>query len=86
MRAQRLERPAPAAEGPLRAVELADPQPAAGELVLELSACGVCRTDLQTCEGDLEAHRLPIVPGHQAVGRVTAVGEGVSDWQVGDSR
>ncbi len=84
MHAQRLERPAPASEGPLRSVELPDPDPAAGELVLELAACGVCRTDLQICEGDLEARRLPIVPGHQAVGRVTAVGEGVSDWRVGE--
>jgi propanol-preferring alcohol dehydrogenase len=65
-------------------VELADPQPAAGEIVLELTACAVCRTDLQLVEGDLEARRLPIVPGHQAVGRVATVGEGVRGWQVGD--
>ncbi len=84
MRAQLLERPAPAADGPLRERELADPEPAAGELVLEVAACGVCRTDLQLCEGDLEARRLPVVPGHQAVGRVLAMGDGVEGWNAGD--
>lgn len=84
MRAQLLDNPAPAADGPLCHRELPDPEPAAGELVLEVTACGVCRTDLQLCEGDLEAHRLPVVPGHQAVGRVLAVGDGVEDWEVGD--
>ncbi len=84
MRAQLLEAPRPAAEGPLRLAELPDPEAGSGELVLEISACGVCRTDLQLCEGDLEAHRLPVVPGHQAVGRVGAVGEGVEGWSAGD--
>ncbi len=84
MRAQLLEKPRSAAAGPLRLAELPDPEPAAGELVLELAACGVCRTDLQLCEGDLEARRLPVVPGHQAVGRVAAVGAGVEGWSEGD--
>ena len=84
MRAQRLERPRPAVEGPLSGVELPDPEPGPGELVLRLVACGVCRTDLQLVEGDLEARRLPITPGHQAVGRVEAVGAGVEGWVVGD--
>ncbi len=84
MRAQLLERPAPAADGPLLERELPDPEPAAGELVLEVAACGVCRTDLQLCEGDLEARRLPVVPGHQAVGQVLAVGDGVAGWNAGD--
>jgi propanol-preferring alcohol dehydrogenase len=43
-------------------------------VLVEVEACAVCRTDLQLCEGDLAAHRLPIVPGHQAVGRVVALG------------
>jgi propanol-preferring alcohol dehydrogenase len=46
--------------------------------------CAVCRTDLQICEGDVVARRLPVVPGHQAVGRVEAVGAGVDGWHVGD--
>jgi propanol-preferring alcohol dehydrogenase len=53
-------------------------------LLLRVNACGVCRTDLQIVEGDLEAHKLPLVPGHQVVGQVDAVGEGVTAWQVGD--
>jgi propanol-preferring alcohol dehydrogenase len=49
-----------------------------------VAACGVCRTDLQLCEGDLAARRLPVVPGHQIVGRVEAVGAGVTGWRPGD--
>lgn len=61
-----------------------DPAPGPDELVLGVSACAVCRTDLQVIEGDLAARRLPIVPGHQAVGVVERVGRAVSGWQVGD--
>ncbi len=49
-----------------------------------MTACGVCRTDLQLTEGDLPARRLPIIPGHQVVGTVEAIGEGVTGWTVGD--
>ncbi len=51
---------------------------------LRVTACGVCRTDLQLCEGDLAARRLPIVPGHQVTGTVAAVGDGVDGWAPGD--
>ena len=84
MRAEVLRAPAPAAAAPLRSTELADPAPAADELLLRVQACAVCRTDLQLCEGDLAAHRLPIIPGHQIVGVVEAVGEAVRDWRLGD--
>jgi alcohol dehydrogenase, propanol-preferring len=84
MRALVLERPAPASTAPLRLLERDRPEPVAGELLLRVAACGVCRTDLQLVEGDLVAHRLPIVPGHQIVGRVEALGPGVADWNVGD--
>ena len=84
MRALLLERPAPAADHPLRLVDRPDPHPGPGELALAVAACGVCRTDLQLCEGDLVARRLPVIPGHQAVGRVVALGAGVDGWQVGD--
>jgi propanol-preferring alcohol dehydrogenase len=73
-----------AAEGPLRLVERPDPTPGPGELLLRLTACALCRTDLQLAEGDLAPRRLPIVPGHQAVGRVAAIGDGVAGWSVGD--
>lgn len=84
MRAQQLRSPAPIDRAPLVAATVEDPVPAAGELLLRVVACAVCRTDLQLVEGDLEAHRLPIVPGHQVVGVVEALGHGVEDWSVGD--
>ena len=84
MRAALLERPAPAGDGPLAVTSLPDPVPAPGELLLRVSACAVCRTDLQICEGDIEARRLPVVPGHQAVGTVEVLGEGVAGWRKGD--
>src|SRR5438105_2102167 len=84
MRAMILETPGPIASRPLREVELADPEPAAGEIVLRVAACGVCRTDLQIVEGDLAARARPIVPGHQIVGYVEALGAGVTGWAPGD--
>ena len=85
MRALVLERPGPLARGePLRLREVPDPSPGPDELLLRVAACAVCRTDLQLVEGDLGAHRLPTIPGHQVVGRVAAVGEGVAGWSVGD--
>jgi propanol-preferring alcohol dehydrogenase len=84
VRAEQLSSPGPIAGRPLRSAELPDPVPAAGEVVIAVSACGVCRTDLQLVEGDLPARTLPVVPGHQAVGRVTAVGPGVAGWEPGD--
>jgi alcohol dehydrogenase, propanol-preferring len=83
-RAQQLQRPGPIGDRPLVVVRPPDIGPAVGEIAVEVAACGVCRTDLQLVEGDLPARRLPIVPGHQVVGRVTAVGEGVERWSVGD--
>jgi propanol-preferring alcohol dehydrogenase len=83
-RAQLLRRPAPADRRPLDDVEYDPATPGAGEIAIAIAACGVCRTDLQLVEGDLPAHRLPIVPGHQVVGRVTAVGAEVERWSIGD--
>jgi propanol-preferring alcohol dehydrogenase len=84
MQALSLDRPASVATGPLRLVDLPDPLPAEDEILLRVGACGVCRTDLQLVEGDLPARRLPIVPGHQAVGLVERVGRDVTGWTVGD--
>jgi alcohol dehydrogenase, propanol-preferring len=83
-RAMILERPAPAVAGPLRVVEREPEAPGPGMILLRVAACGVCRTDLQLCEGDLAPRKLPIVPGHQIVGRVEAIGAGVDAWRVGD--
>jgi len=84
MQALLLRGPRPAADDPLEVVELPDPQPADGELLLRVAACAVCRTDLQIATGDLAPHRRPVVPGHQAVGAVVAIGRGVEGWAVGD--
>jgi len=84
MRGALLTEPGPIATCPLPIVERPDPAPGPGELLVEVSACGVCRTDLQLAEGDLAAHLLPVTPGHQAVGRVAAIGDGVSGWSLGD--
>jgi propanol-preferring alcohol dehydrogenase len=82
MIAARLDHPRPAADGPLEVGPVPTPDPGTGEVLVSVSACAVCRTDLQLCEGDLEAHRLPVVPGHQVVGRVVGTGPGVdADWQ-----
>jgi propanol-preferring alcohol dehydrogenase len=84
MRAMQLVRATPAAADPLQAVERPDPSPGPGEILVRVSACGVCRTDLQLCEGDIEAHGLPSVPGHQIVGRVEALGSGVTAFGGGE--
>ena len=76
-----LSEPGPAERRPLRSVDRLDFDPGAGEISIDVAACAVCRTDLQLIEGDLKARTLPIVPGHQVVGRVRAVGEGVDRWE-----
>jgi alcohol dehydrogenase, propanol-preferring len=84
MRAMLLGSPVPAASGPLRLVDLPEPTPASGEVRVRVSAAAVCRTDLQLCEGDIAAHRLPVVPGHQVVGVIDEVGQDVRGWEPGD--
>jgi propanol-preferring alcohol dehydrogenase len=69
---------------PLEAAELPRPRAGPGEVVLEIEACGVCRTDLHLIEGEVPA-RLPIVPGHQAAGRVVEIGAEVAGFAVGDA-
>lgn len=68
---------------PLRLVARQVPTPGRGELLIEVAACGVCRTDLHIVDGEIES-RLPIVPGHEIVGIVVAAGEGVADVAIGD--
>jgi propanol-preferring alcohol dehydrogenase len=69
---------------PLRLVELPDPEPAAGEVLISVAACGVCRTDLHIVDGELTEPKLPLVLGHQIVGRVAAAGEGAERFAVGE--
>jgi alcohol dehydrogenase, propanol-preferring len=79
MRAMVLPRP----QMPLVLREMAVPSPAAGQVLVEVSACGVCRTDLHVVDGELPHPKLPIVPGHEIVGRVAAFGAGVSGFAIG---
>jgi propanol-preferring alcohol dehydrogenase len=74
MMAMQLAAPGPAKEAPLRLVELPVPKPGTGQVLLRVLACGVCRTDLHILEGELPPHRSPVVPGHQIVGEVVALG------------
>jgi alcohol dehydrogenase, propanol-preferring len=73
MQAMVLERPGV----PLKLVERPDPQPADGEVRVRVAACGVCRTDLHVVDGELPNPKLPIIPGHEIVGYVDALGAGV---------
>lgn len=83
MKAMVLHSPRLAEEAPLEMRDLPLPEPGAGEIRLRIRACGVCHTDLHTVEGDLPLPKLPVVPGHQVVGIVDAVGEEVRRFTVG---
>ncbi len=69
---------------PLEPRNLPEPEPGESEIVLKVSACGVCHTELDEIEGRTPPPRLPVVPGHQVVGRVHALGSGASRFQIGD--
>lgn len=84
MRAMQLDEPKPVDENPLSMVETAEPRPGLKQVCLRVNMCGVCHTDLHTVEGELELPKLPVIPGHQIVGVVEALGEGASRFQIGD--
>ncbi|GAB88554.1 zinc-binding alcohol dehydrogenase family protein [Gordonia rhizosphera] len=84
MRAWAVTRPGPIEDRPLEFVEKPTPEPAEGELLVRVLACGVCRTDLHVCEGDLPVHRDHVTPGHEVVGEVAALGAGAEGFAVGD--
>jgi propanol-preferring alcohol dehydrogenase len=84
MSAWRVRHPGPMSTGPLEHVTAPLPEPAPDELLVAITACGVCRTDLHVTEGDLPVHRAGVIPGHEVVGEVVAVGQEGSDFSVGD--
>jgi alcohol dehydrogenase, propanol-preferring len=86
MRAMLLKGFGPVTEGstPLVLEHWPDPSPAAGEILIRVTVCGVCHTELDEVEGRMPPPRLPIIPGHQVVGRVEALGEGADLFRVGD--
>ena len=69
---------------PVERTEIRDPDPAAGEILIAVRACGVCRTDLHIVDGELTEPHLPLVPGHQVVGEVVAAGEEAERFELGD--
>jgi propanol-preferring alcohol dehydrogenase len=79
MRAMQLERPGE----PLQATELPEPQPGPGQILIRVHACGVCRTDLHIVDGDLPRAKSPVVPGHEIVGTIAALGAGVDGFSEG---
>jgi propanol-preferring alcohol dehydrogenase len=79
MQAMILRRPG----GVLEPVVLPEPHPRAGEIRVRVTACGVCRTDLHVVDGELDRAALPIIPGHEIVGRVDALGDGVTNLKPG---
>lgn len=84
MRAFAVGRPGPVDQRPLVAVTRPVPEPARGEIRVRVAACGVCRTDLHLAEGDLAPRRPAVVPGHEVVGVVDAMGDGCRRFGLGD--
>lgn len=78
-----LHKPQPDEARPLLAMEVPDPAPGDGQVRLRVGACGVCHTDLHMVQGELDLPRLPVIPGHQIVGSVDALGAGAGRFRVG---
>ncbi len=84
MKAMVLYEQQPVEQRPLRLEEVPKPTPGPGKVLIRIHTCGVCHTDLHIVEGDIPLHKKPIIPGHQVVGTVEAVGPGVTRFKVGD--
>ena len=83
MKAMVLDTPGDVAGNPLRLDNVPMPEPGSGEVLVRVSVCGICRTDLHVVEGELECPKLPLIPGHQAVGLITRLGSGVNERTIG---
>jgi propanol-preferring alcohol dehydrogenase len=84
VKAMVLRAPGPAEEDPLAMADLPLPEPAPGQVRVRVGVCGVCHTDLHLVEGEIALPRLPLVPGHQVVGWVDALGDGLTRFALGD--
>ena len=84
MRAMVLAAQAALETSPLRSTDRPIPEPGSTEIRVRVRACGACRTDIHVVEGDLPARRLPLIPGHQIVGTVEALGPGAARFRIGD--
>ena len=83
MKACILRSPAPIESNPLAFVDVAKPEPESGQVLVRVSACGICRTDLHVIEGELAPRKSPITPGHQVVGTIEANGTGAGKYAIG---
>ncbi|MBN2036412.1 MAG: zinc-dependent alcohol dehydrogenase family protein [Chitinispirillaceae bacterium] len=72
------------AHQPLKLKQVDIPEPSSGQLLIKVSACGVCRTDLHIVDGELDAPKLPLIPGHQIVGTIVKKGAGTDRFSIGD--
>jgi propanol-preferring alcohol dehydrogenase len=84
MRAMSCQSPRPVEENPVSLVEVPTPTPKADEIRLQICACGICHTDLHIVEGELPLQKQPVIPGHQIIGIVDALGSGVQRFKLGD--
>lgn len=85
MKAYVLKQQKPVREKPLKIVDTPPPKPGPDELLIKVKACAMCRTDLHVIEGDLKAHKMPVIPGHQVVGTVAECGDKVTEFKKGDA-
>ena len=83
MKACVLQSPAPIASNPLLFADVPSPQPGNGEVLVRISYCGVCRTDLHVIEGELVPQKSPVIPGHQVIGVIEKLGPGASRFSLG---
>lgn len=83
MKACVLDHPKPIRDRPLLYQDVPTPTASPGQVLIQVSACGVCRTDLHVAEGDLKVRKSPIIPGHQIVGKIIELGQGVSEPKEG---
>jgi propanol-preferring alcohol dehydrogenase len=83
MKAHLLRAPAPVESNPLLLSEVPLPAPSQGEVLIRVSACGICRTDLHVTEGELPPKKQPVIPGHQVVGMIEQLGPGTSLYPIG---
>jgi propanol-preferring alcohol dehydrogenase len=84
MRAMVLGQTGDMAAAPLMLRDVPAPEPGPGEVLVEVNVCGICRTDLHVIEGELEHAKLPLIPGHQAVGTICGIGSAVTTRRTGE--
>jgi propanol-preferring alcohol dehydrogenase len=84
MKAMLLRQFAPIEKNPLEMVDIPIPEPSAEEILIKINVCGVCHTDLHTVEGELPEAILPVIPGHQVVGKIAKKGSGAFRFKEGD--